>query len=113
MDNQSLIPDTPLIATEDMVSDQTLQEQIDLDQEKAIAEIIVTPGWKVVEQKLDNYIETFRTGKFMGDTENLALADIGQKFVIANTVASICEDIKSTVYKAAEAVAEHERRQRK
>ena len=29
MDNQSLIPDTPLIATEDMVSDQTLQEQID------------------------------------------------------------------------------------
>lgn len=112
MDSQSLIPDTPLITTEDIVSEQSIQEQVALDQEKEIAQLIATPGWQVVEKKLDDYIETFRTGKFMGDTTSLALADIGQKFVIANTVAGICEDIKQTVYKAAEAVAEHERRQR-
>jgi hypothetical protein len=105
MDNQALVPDTPIIEVEP-------EEQEDIEVAQALAQdkdtlaVLMSPGWDKLVTKLDSHIENFRTGKFMGDLAGLPLAEVGQKFVIASTIAGICEELKNSVINAATGVIE-------
>jgi hypothetical protein len=109
MDSNAIVPDTPIIESEDMVEHEAEMVSQAVSGDREIAELYLHKGWHKVEQKLDQEIEKFRTGSFM-DVKGMPLAEVGQKFIIASEVARICEDIKSLVHNAAQSVVEHERR---
>lgn len=111
-DTGAMTPELDFLVAEDVAEEDDLQVQANLDRERIIASIQLHPGWSALEEKLDSYITVFRTGSFMNGIDKSDLKLVGEKYVIASTIANICEDLKRTVLNAAETVAEHDTRNR-
>lgn len=109
-DVSAMAPEAPILVAEDVQEDDILIQKANIDQERLTASIQLHPGWKVIEDRLDSHITTFRTGGFMNGIDKSDLKSVGEKYVIASTIATICEDIKRLVSNAAETVAEHDKR---
>lgn len=106
MDNQALVPDMPMLTSDEAEeANADIQKAVEADQAKA--EVIMSAGWEQIVSILDAKIESFRTGSGLTIDKNTSLEEIGKKFVIASTIASICEEIKADVINAANGVLEH------
>ena len=103
-DTNALVPEAPILTGEEIVADHLDENLEQKDQERA--ELLITSGWEQVTAVLDRHIQNFRTGKGLTIDGNTPLEEIGKKFVIASTIASICEEIKADVINAANAVVE-------
>lgn len=102
MDSQALVPDLPVLSDESIEPNKPAEQVIEADTKTA--EMLATDTGRHIIAILDRHIESFRTGKGLTIDANTPLEEIGKKFVIASTIAQICEDIKADIINAANSV---------
>ena len=107
MDNGALIPELePLESTpEDVEETEDNENRKLVASDEQLASLIGHPGYARLEDRLNHYIDQFRTGKGMAFDKDTPLEVIGQKYVVASTIANICEELKEMVDNAANSVA--------
>jgi hypothetical protein len=111
-DNGALLPDLAPLIPEDI--EETMDEQdIVLDNDaQSLANLAFDPGFKQIRDKLEKYVNTFRSGAAIDYDKSTPLEVIGQKFIISSTLAAMAEDVLGMVENAQKAVAERENKKR-
>ena len=111
MDSGALTP------SNDPMSDMDLSEIVEQEaiseaevEDKELASLKASRAWQRIAKDMQDDIDGFRTGKDLAIDPKDALADIGQRFVIASTLADKLQAYLDRVNGAAERVAESERK---
>lgn len=101
----------------DPISDMDLSEIVEQEaiseaevEDKEMASLLSSRAWQRIAKDMQTDIDGFRTGKDLAIDKDSTLADIGQRFVIASTLADRLQAYLDRVTGAAERVAESERK---
>lgn len=108
MDTSALVPDMEPLIPEDVEETQQAQQEQLVSGDRELADLQSHAGYRKLEERLDAYIDDFTTGKSMAFDKDTPLDVIGQKYVVASTIASICAELKGMVTSATEAVNQEE-----
>lgn len=112
MDNQAIAPTAddivPQLDDSEVVEKQAIDEAH--ENEKELASLSSTRGWKRIADSMQADIDGLRTGSALQIDDKTPLEIVGQRFVIAASVAAKLESYLDMVNQAAKAVADYERR---
>lgn len=113
MDDSALVPDLPILTSDEAVELEEKQEELQ-QATVELASLSYQDGWRALAEQMEADIMMFKTGAHIKDIEKQNLADVGQSFVIGQSVATFLQSYLDKVNDAKEAVKEHEqRRERK
>lgn len=107
MDNQALRPDVLDLDMSEVVEQEPVTDAVET--EDKLAAVGSLPGWEMIAERMTADITGFRTGKTVAIDASTDLATIGQRFVIASTVADHLQAYLDMVNDARRAVVERER----
>lgn len=108
----ALVPSLEPLVPEDVEETQEEQQEYLNTHDEALASLVFSPGYKVLEDKLQGYIDGLSSGKSVNIDEKDTFEIIGQKYMVARGVADICQELLNTVTSASQAVADREIKRR-
>lgn len=112
MDDQAVMPESGAILPE--IDDSEIVESEAIDDahqsEKELAAISNTKGWQRIASKMREDVEGLRTGAALQIDDKTPLEIVGQRFVIASSVATKLQEYLNMVDGATEATVAYERR---
>lgn len=112
-DDQGIVPqanDLPGLDMDEVVEKQAIDEAA--QEEQAIASLSATKGWQKIAGKMQADIDGLRTGSSVNIDDKTPLELVGQKYLIAVTVATHLQSYLDMVSNAQKATAEYEQRKR-
>lgn len=113
MDDQAITPQADELVGLDM--DEVVEKEAIDDahqEEQALTQLSTSKGWQKIANKMKTDIEGLRTGSSVDIKSDTPMEVIGQKYLVASTVAAHLQSYLDMVENATKATIEYEARKR-
>ena len=111
--DEAIHPDAPYLGSTPLDESEIVETEViteALEIEKEMASLLSTKGWQRISAKMQQDIDSLRTGEAILITKDMPMEEVGRHYIVAKTVAENLQVYLDMVNGAADATREYERR---